>query len=439
MLGTLQYILYLDGRRQCDAEEIEEEKKIGHDYSCSFIFFRMFITGLGPWTRTLSLSLATSLTTTWGLRRTMQRITVLCNASRLAGVVSGKAGRHIGFTGMHAARRAFSAAQDEALVNTSQASSGLIVDPFVSVKRKPSLFTSPLARISHIRKQTWKGVKSLYAGAIVKREFDIDPPVFVDEAEDIFIQLHQGYKAGNNKLLRELTTPELYQSLRAGLKGNWALTNTDNVPLEFYQINMQRRASLAQCRLYYPNYKQNKNVGFAQMTVLISSIQKRSDKFKLPPKLMNKSGGSAGDLGGVWKEEFDDNTGLPYYWHTGTRQVQWECPPAYIESLTQLYSAPDDYLKIQVERTDGTALDEDQNSAASAPSPPGSGTKKKKKKKKKKKRLRTTLDVEGEEDEGAILSRNEIALDNNHYNINNVLVFEKPFHIKNSEWKLMKM
>ena len=40
----------------------------------------------------------------------------------------------------------------------------------------------------------------------------------VDEAEDIFIQLHQGYKAGNNKLLRELTTPELYQSLRAGLK-----------------------------------------------------------------------------------------------------------------------------------------------------------------------------------------------------------------------------
>ena len=202
---------------------------------------------------------------------------------------------------------------------------------------------------------------------------------------------------------------------------------------------MQRRASLAQCRLYYPNYKQNKNVGFAQMTVLISSIQKRSDKFKLPPKLMNKSGGSAGDLGGVWKEEFDDNTGLPYYWHTGTRQVQWERPPAYIESLTQLYSAPDDYLKIQVERTDGTALDEDQDSAASAPSPPGGDTKKKKKKKKKKKRLRTTLDVEGEEDEGAILSRNEIALDNNHYNINNVLVFEKPFHIKNSEWKLMKI
>ena len=33
----------------------------------------------------------------------------------------------------------------------------------------------------------------------------------------------------------------------------------------------------------------------------------------------------------------------------------------------------------------------------------------------------------------------QIALDNNHYNINNVLVFEKPFHIKNSEWKLMKM
>ena len=273
----------------------------------------------------------------------MQRIMVLCN-----GVASGKAGRHIGIMGMHAARRAFSsAAQDEALVNTSQASSGLIVDPFVSVKRKPSLFTSPLARISHIRKQTWKGAKSLYAGAIVKREFDIDPPVFVDEAEDIFIQLHQAYKAGNNKLLRELTTPELYQSLRAGLKGNWALTNTDNVPLEFYQINMQRRASLAQCRLYYPNYKQNKSVGFAQMTVLMSSIQKRSDKFKLPPRLMNKSGGSAGDLGGVWKEEFDDNTGLPYYWHTGTRQVQWERPPAYVESLTQLYSAPDDYLKIR--------------------------------------------------------------------------------------------
>ena len=133
-------------------------KKIGHDYLCSFIFFRMFITGLGPSTPTLACSIATSLTTTWGLRRTMQRITVLCNASRLAGVVSGKAGRHIGFTGMHTARRAFSAAQDEALVNTSQASSGLIVDPFVSVKRKPSLFTSPLARIGHIRKQTWKGL-----------------------------------------------------------------------------------------------------------------------------------------------------------------------------------------------------------------------------------------------------------------------------------------
>ena len=63
----------------------------------------------------------------------------------------------------------------------------------------------------------------------------------------------------------------------------------------------------------------------------------------------------------------------------------------------------------------------------------------KRRKKKKKKRLRTTDDVEGSEDEGAILSRNEIALDNNHYNINNVLVFEKPFHIKNSEWKLIKI
>ena len=47
----------------------------------------------------------------------MQLIMVLCN-----GVASGKAGRHIGIMGMHAARRAFSsAAQDEALVNTSQA------------------------------------------------------------------------------------------------------------------------------------------------------------------------------------------------------------------------------------------------------------------------------------------------------------------------------
>jgi hypothetical protein len=353
--------------------------------------------------------------------------------------------------------RHFTAARNdkETIVNTSQSSSGLIVDPYMRIKRPPSLLSSPLARISHMRKQTWKGVKSLYASSIVKKEFDTEPHKFIDEAEDMFVQFHRAYNAGNKSVIRELVTPELYQSLKPGFKGNWALSNTHDAPLEFLQINMQRRAGLPQCRLYYPDYKQNKNVGFAQLTVVISSIQKRSDKFIIPPRIkqLGNRGGSDNFANGVWKEEFDENTGLPYYWHTQTRQVQWDRPSTYVESLTKMYNTPNDCVKIKVESVggEGGVVDDDATTAA-PPAPTSSNdninnnnnnmmNKKKKKKKKKKRRLRTIDDVADEHSETSSANESIIAEEEDDvvYNVDNILIFERPFHLHDSQWRIMKI
>ena len=343
-----------------------------------------------------------------------------------------------------------STSNEDAIINASQTSSGIIVDPYLRIKQAPSFFSAPLARISHMRKQTWKGVKSIYASTIVKKELGTEPHKFIDDAEDIFVQFHRAYSQGNKKVVRELVTPELYQSLKVGFKGNWALANTDDTPLEFHQINLQRRAGIPQCRLYYPDYKRDKSVGYAQLTVVISSIQKRSDKFIVPPKIKeltnhrsNNSGGNANVdiVNGVWKEEFDEQTGLPYYWHTKTRDVQWERPSTYMETFTELYNTPDDFTEITVENADGSivsgSIEEEEENISPSPPPPAANENKKKKKKKK--RRKRTIDDDVNDGTTQMVDGSKDQNTNYFYNIDNILVFERPFHNKNVQWRLMKI
>jgi hypothetical protein len=241
-------------------------------------------------------------------------------------------------------------------------SPGLIFDPYIPDPPEgvPSIFTVAGIRI-RIRQMNLN-LKSGFASARIRKTFsDFSPLEVGDMAEDMFRQVHRAYEEENRKAIQHHVTEALYPDLKRGLSKNWALVNTDTVPLRL--VGMAERPNIVQMRVLNTD-KENKEKTFAQLTVRVngeyvdanegvvsgeeekgtgqqresSTTKKRRGKnqgkknvvkkYVLPPQ-------DGRHARGEWRSSVDE-AGKVYYYHTKTKETTWNEPAEFVTSSSSL-------------------------------------------------------------------------------------------------------
>lgn len=186
-------------------------------------------------------------------------------------------------------------------------SSGIVLDGYETLPSGGWPLSPSWFRVK--RRQGISLAKSAYAGSKFKSDSDFSPETLADKGMDLFSALHRAAEAGNEPMMRECVTNELFAGLRLMVRQPPTITNA-NTTKHLRMIGYLELPKIVQMRAVILD-KDHRDLYFAQVTVEIRSQQSARTVKQVMSRDSNSAGGDARKKSGGGGSRRQGRGGMP--------------------------------------------------------------------------------------------------------------------------------